>query len=97
MSHAMSEMSYESEAEIDAIESLALELMKPGKEFYPFNLEHLVEAISEVSRLDYARIEGGMTCGDERRRGKGIYEAATTYWMKAARSAAESQIVRSRS
>ena len=90
------EQSYVSEAEIDAIEALTDELMKPGYAFYPFSQDHLVEALGDVSRLDYARIEGCLTYGDERIRGKGIYEAAYAYWSKAAKEEAESQIMRAR-
>lgn len=96
MVHTMAELSHESEAEIDAIESLTLEMMWPGREFYPFTQAHFVEAISEIDEKDYASLERMFDADNVYSAGIELRNIACRYWRKAARAEAESFVQRSR-
>jgi hypothetical protein len=94
MAHPMAELSFESEAEIDAIDDLATELMRPGCEFDPFTMPHFVEAISEIN--NFADVQAAGYAQDSHHLGCVIGDVVTHYWRKAAKLAAESFVQRSR-
>ena len=83
----------EAEAREDAVEARMEELMEKGQEYYPFSIEHLAEALSEMSRKEFDRLSQFLTePGGLQKAGAVVSVAVETYWEEQARKQAEKDV-----